>query len=252
MANIVRQVTVFCKRNASTILTTLGGAGVIATTVIAVKATPKALRAIDKATTEKGEDLTVFETVRVAGPAYIPAVVTGVGTLTCIFGANVLNQRKQASLVSAYALLDNSYKEYRKKVNELYGEDADLRVKEEIAKDRYEESGIEVNDNTLLYYDSFSGRYFESTSENVLRAVYELNKLIVEEGCACLNEFYDMLDIPGIDGGDDIGWSSGAMADMYWAYWLDFYVEKTVMDDGLECYMLIMSIEPTAEAIYIY
>lgn len=252
MANIVRQVTVFCKRNASTILTVAGGAGVIATTIMAVKATPKALRAIDKAKTEKGENLTVFETVRVAGPAYIPTIAMGAGTLTCIFGANILNQRKQASLVSAYALLDNSYKEYKKKVNELYGEDADFKVKEGIAKDKYEENDVKLSDNKLLYYDSFSGRYFEATSEDVLKAAYTLNKLIVEEGCACANEFYDMLDIPGIDGGDDIGWSVEALADMYWSYWIDFHVEKTTLDDGLECHILLMEVEPTAEALQYY
>ena len=252
MANIIRQVTVFCKRNSATILTVAGGAGVIATTVLAVKATPKALTLIEKAKEEKGEDLTKFEMVLTAGPAYIPTIATGVGTLTCIFGANILNQRKQASLVSAYTLLDSSFKEYKKKVNELYGEDADLKVKEEVAKNKYEEEDIKVDDNKLLYYDTFSGRYFESTSEDVLKAAYTLNKLIVEEGCACVNEFYDLLDIPGIDGGDDIGWSVGALADMYWSYWLDFQVEKTTIDGDLECRMLIMEIEPTAEALYDY
>lgn len=252
MANILRQVTVFCKRNSSTILTTIGGIGVVATTVMAVKATPKALRAIDKARTEKGKPLTKFELVRVAGPAYVPTIVTGASTIACVFGANVLNQRKQASLVSAYALLDNSYKEYKKKVNELYGEGSDLNVKTEIAKDKYNEYDVPVEENKLLYYDEFSGQYFESTSEHVLKAVYSLNKLLAENDVACANEFYDLLGIPGVSGGEEIGWSLSAINEMYWAYWLDFHVEKTTMDDGLECHILIMSVEPTAEAIYDY
>lgn len=46
----------FWHRNASTVLSCLGGVGVVATSVLAVKATPKALKLIDKAKEEKGED----------------------------------------------------------------------------------------------------------------------------------------------------------------------------------------------------
>ena len=47
----------FIKRNASTILTVLGSIGVVATTITSVKATPKALRLIEDAKQEKGEEL---------------------------------------------------------------------------------------------------------------------------------------------------------------------------------------------------
>lgn len=250
MANIMRQVTVFCKRNSSTILTAIGGAGVIATTVMAVKATPKALQAIDKATTEKGEELTIFETIQVAGPAYIPTIITGAGTLACIFGANVLNQRKQASLVSAYALLDNSYKEYKKKVNELYGEDADHNVVAEIAKDKYEE--MDVEESKQLFYDTFSGRYFESTADKVLNAAYTANKRLALEGYLCLNELYDIMGLDEVDGGDEIGWSTFALVECTWYSWLDFQAEKAIMDDGLECNLLYFGIDPCAEFLTDY
>ena len=48
----------FVKRNASTILTVLGSIGVVATTITSVKAIPKALRLIEEAKQEKGEELT--------------------------------------------------------------------------------------------------------------------------------------------------------------------------------------------------
>ena len=118
----------FLKRNGSIILTVLGGAGVVATAVTAVKATPKAIKLIEVYEEQKGENLTMLEKVKVAGPNYIPAILIGVGTITCIFGANVLNKRTQASLMSAYALIDNSYKEYKKKVTELYGDETHKEV----------------------------------------------------------------------------------------------------------------------------
>ena len=116
MNKLVHRASLYARRNAPTILTCAGGIGVVATSVMAVKATPKALQLLEEAKAEKGDDLTKLEVVVVAGPAYIPAMVTGAATIACIFGANVLNQCQQASLASAYALIDNSYKEYKKKV----------------------------------------------------------------------------------------------------------------------------------------
>ena len=162
----------FLRRNSSTILTCIGAVGVVATAVMAVKATPKALERIEEAEEEKGEKLTKLEVVNVAGPAYIPAVITGAATVACILGSNILNKRDQASLMSAYALLDNSYKEYKKKVEELYGEDANARIRAEIAKDKYTgDEELNDNDNTEQFFDFYSGRYFNSTRERVLMAL---------------------------------------------------------------------------------
>ena len=58
MNKIVQKAQVFVKRNSSTILTALGGAGLVATTVMAVKATPKAMELIKQAEEEKGDKLT--------------------------------------------------------------------------------------------------------------------------------------------------------------------------------------------------
>lgn len=126
----------FLKRNSSTILTGLGAVGVVGTAVATAKATTKASRLLDEIANEKGEDLTVYEKVRIAAPIYIPAILLGVSTISCIFGANALNKRYQASLVSAYTVLDQSYKEYKTKVGELFGEDADRQVRHEIAKEK--------------------------------------------------------------------------------------------------------------------
>jgi hypothetical protein len=245
MNKVLRHSQLFIKRNSSTILTCVGGVGVVATAVMAVKATPKALLLLDKAKKEKGAELTKVEKVQTAGLTYIPAVLVGVSTIACIFGANVLNKRQQAALMSAYALLDNSYKDYKKKVEELYGEDANERISEEIVKDKYEEEEkIEVEDNKQLFYDDYSGRYFESTMEDVLRAELEINKLLCVCGGAYLNEFYDALGIPPVDYGEHMGWSTFMMLETCWDAWLGFEHKKVTFDDGLECYIITMSYEP--------
>lgn len=240
MNKLLSQSKRFLKRNSSTILTCIGAAGVIATTVTAVKATPKAMSLIQNAEEEKGEKLTKLEVVQVAGPVYIPSIMIGASTIACIFGANALNKRNQAALMSAYALVDNSFKEYKNKVSELYGEETDMRIREELAKDKYEESGIVAEDEKQLFYDEYSKRYFNSTMEDVTKAEYNLNRALALSDYACLNEFYDLLGLPRTDYGDDLGWSVFQLVEMYWHSWIDFHHEKVVMDDGLECYIITM------------
>lgn len=217
----------------------------IATSIMAVKATPKALSHLEVAKEEKGDDLTKFEIVKVAGPAYIPAIAMGASTLACIFGANILNKRQQAGMASAYALLDSSYKEYRKKTIELYGEEGDKKIKDEIAKDKYNKADIKQSDpDKTLFYDDYSGRYFESTIEAILYAKYALNRDLHMREYATLNEWYDYIKLPHVDSGDELGWSTGMNFDYYWQTWIDFAHNKVVMDDGRECHKIVMMSEP--------
>lgn len=233
----------FFKRNASTILTSVGGVGVIATAVIAVKDTPKAMQIIEQAEEAKGDSLTVVEKIKYAGPVYIPAILIGASTLACIFGANALSKRQQASLVSAYALLDNSYREYKKKVEEVYGEGTDAHIKGEIVKDKYKDNDedFQVEDNKQLFYDYFSERYFESTMEEVMQAEYDLNRKLHTRDYAHLNDFYELLGLEPIEPGWTLGWSLGASLSHYWKTWIDFRHEKVEMEDGMECYIVTMT-----------
>ena len=64
---------------------------------MAVKATPKALKKIETAEQEKGEELSKWEKVKVAGPSYVLEVMIGAATVTCVIGANLLTSRRQAN-----------------------------------------------------------------------------------------------------------------------------------------------------------
>lgn len=224
----------FFKRNGSTILSCVGAAGVVVTTVMAIKATPKAIQLLEEAKEEKGEELTKTEVVLTAGSAYIPTAVVGLSTITCVLSATVLNRRQQAALTSAYALLNTSYKEYKNKVIDILGKEGHDEIQSEIAKDKYE-GQIEVNEGNELFYDAFSGRYFESTKYKVKEAQYQLNRDLVMRDYIYLNEWYDYLGIDPVEGGWDIGWCGAICYEMYWQMWIDFSSKKTVMDDGLEC-----------------
>lgn len=244
MSNLLNKAHLFLKRNSSSILTGIGAAGVVVTSVIAVKSTPKAINILRKAKEEKGEDLTAIETVRAVGPIYIPAIISGVSTIACIFGANILNKRSQAALASAYVFLDNSYKEYKNKVSELYGDDANNNIREEIAKDKYKDYSKSFTDDKQLYFDEYSGRYFQSTPEDIQKAEYELNRTLSIDDEAYLNDWYKYIGLEPLDHGRDFGWSTGINYEQYWQSWIDFSHTKTVLDDGLECIIISFDQEP--------
>lgn len=234
----------YLRRNSSTILSFVGAAGVIVTAVLAVQATPKAMELLEEAKEEKGEDLTKFEIINVAGPAYIPSVAVGLTTIVCIFGANVLSHKQQLGLISAYGLLDQSYKEYKNKVKEILGEDGDYKVREAIVKDKYESDDISTSDDDkLLFYEDNHG-YFTATMEEILDAELNINKRFAENGLATLNEFYEFLGLDKIHGCDLIGWESDSMDEFYNRSWIDFEHQLVELGGGLECYILETPVVP--------
>lgn len=255
MNGFLNRSVLFCKCNASTILTYAGGIGVVATSVMAVKATPKALTKLEEARKEKEEDLTKMEVVRVAGPSYIPAAVVGASTIVCIFGANILNKRHQAALASAYALVDNAFKEYKGKVKEIHGEEGHNEIVNAIMVEKANDVSVhgaylctdcdltkdEACGDPVLFYDEHSNRYFEATIEQVINAEYHLNRNYILRGYSYLNELYEFLGLETTDYGSVLGWTPTDEGE----YWIEFNHRKVELDDGLECYILEMPFEPT-------
>ena len=245
----------FLKKNSATILTVAAAAGVIITSVLSAKAAIKASRVLAHKEEENGEKLTLEETISLVWTIYIPPVVAGMSTIACVFGANILNKRQQASLASAYALIDNSYKEYKAKLKELYGEEAHNNIVDSIAAEKCDEANISAGGLTSaytqeiesdaeprLFYDEYSGRYFETTIEKVLLAEYHLNRNYILRGFARLNEFYEFLGLEPTDYGETVGWD---ICDEI--YWIDFNHRKAFIgddNDGFECYIIEMPYYP--------
>ncbi len=232
------------KQKLPTILSIAASIGVGITTVAGIRATPKAWALIAEAENKKGSELTKSETALAVSPAYITTMIIGMCTISCIFGANALNRRYQASLIGAYTLLDQTFKEYRNKTKELYSDEADTEIRASICRDKYRQlCDITPEGDRMLFYDGFSERYFDSTVEFVQGAEYHFNRNFQLRGYASVNEFYAFLGQEPIEGGDVLGWSYDAGID-YGYEWIDFDHIKVVMDDGLECYLILMPFEP--------
>lgn len=223
------------KRNSSTILTVIAAIGTGATAVLAAKAAPIASASREKAQHEKGErKLTTLEVIKAETPAYIPAATVGIGTIACIFGANVLNKRQQASIASAYAVLNEMYSKYRGKVTSIFGENGDRileRAIEQDSKDR-EDGRPPWGEIQTFYFEPY-GRFFERTMEEVFQAEYHINRNLMLKRGVTVNEFLDFLGLEHVRGGDELGWNLWDGEVFYGYSWIDFDHRYFTTDDGL-------------------
>lgn len=251
----------FWHKHGSTILTVLASAGVVGTAVLAVKATPKAIQIIedDKSSEESSTKLEL--SLRIA-KCYIPTFLVGTGTIACVVGANVLNQRQQATLMSAYALVDKSFSQYKGKLIELYGEDTHKNVVDAIAVEEAKEINVYsqgfVSNLSLipsthqqtkqLFYDEYSHRYFESSLEQVMSAEYHINRNYILRGYVTLDEFYDFLGIEHNEVDENLGWGISDLE----IYWLDFDHRTAYLEDGTEYISIGMMFHPNLEWLELY
>lgn len=226
------------------ILMGVGIAGMVTTTVLAVRATPKALSLMDKKKeTENIDKLTPVETVKTTWTCYIPAAITGVLSITCLVGANSVNLRRNAALAAAYTLSESTLKEYQEKVIETVGERKEQAVRDAIAKDKVANNPVEnreviiTDKGNTLCYDAVSGRYFKSDIDKLKKAENDLNRRMMSEMYISLNDFYEEIGLDTIGIGDDIGWNidKGYME-------LDF--SSQLATDGTPCLVVSYRYEP--------
>lgn len=237
---------IFLKRHSPTILTIIGSTGVIITAVLAVRATPKAMKLIEEAELTKNDKLTPVEVLKTAWMPYIPAAISCLSTIFCIAGANYLNIKKQQSLTSAYILLENSYKEYRNKVRELYGEDTDRTIRNKMIEDDYRCHEGEFEDE-VLFFEFNSMRFFECSVHKVLQAECKAIMQLEVYGQLSLNDYYSYLDLEGSPYGEAMGWSKYQMETEQYEQKLEFRYDKVEMSNGIICYNIITNVEPTMD-----
>lgn len=240
-----KSITNALVKHSPTILSCMASVGVVLTAIAAIKATPKAIALIEEDSEENHDGdphaYTKKEAIMSCWKCYIPAISIGSATIFFIIGANALNKRKQIALANAYILLDRSYKEYKKKVRDIYGNDTDDNIKESIIEDKYDsDTDLLKNEGTLLFYEEYYGKYFERTIEEVLKAEYELNRKLDKEGEVCLNDFYRLLDLFESEIGDYYGWTRELLYGQPCLFSIGFEHKLITMSDGMECYIIKM------------
>lgn len=232
------------KKHSPEILTGIGIAGMITTTVMAVRATPKALILIEERKEEIGaEKLEAMDMVKTTWACYIPAVITGTLSVACLIGASSVNARRNAALATAYTLSESALKDYQGKVIEMFGEKKNEAVKDAVAKDKVEKNPVVTREviitekgNTLCY-DAISGRYFKSDIEKIKKAECELNRQMLDDMYVSLNDFYYEIGLDSVKLGDELGWNVDSG-------YIDLSFSSQLASDGTPCLVIDYSVAP--------
>ena len=242
LATIAKDIRKFASKRSPEILTGIGIAGMITTTILAVRATPKALELIEEQKEEESVDeLSSFEVVKVAWKPYIPAMVICVASTACLIGASSVNTKRNAALATAYKLSETALSEYRDKVVETIGEKKERIVRDKVAEERVKKNPVSKNEVIItgngktLCFDPISGRYFMCSIETIKKAENTLNKQMLHDisGYVSLNEFYDELGLDHTSVGNDLGWNTNQLIDIDFSSQLNDNGEPSVVLDYL-------------------
>jgi hypothetical protein len=206
----------YLSKHAPGILTGIGTAGMITTTILAVKATPKALRLLEEKKSELETDkLTLKETVATTWKCYAPAAATCALSATCIIGASSVNARRNAVLTTAYKLSETAFQEYRESVVDAVGEKKERAIRENLSQKRLDQHPVSRSEVILtekgntLFCESTSKRYFKSDIDHINKVVNALNKRMISDmtGSISLNDFYYEIGLSSTSLGDALGWN---------------------------------------------
>lgn len=231
------------------ILTGIGIVGMVSTTVIAVRSTPKALVLIEdkkrekRFNSERNTELTKLEIVKATWKCYLPAAITGACSIACLVGASSVSARRNAALAAAYTLSETALNDYKEKVVETFGEKKEKTVRDAIAKDKLDANPVKENEivvtgkGSTKCYDSITGRRFYSDIEYIRRAVNNLNERLLFDTYVSLNELYDELGLDEVFPlGDNLGWTVNPDSSDKGLIELDF---SSLLDsDGTPCVVM--------------
>ena len=217
--------------HSTTILTGVGVGGTIATAVLTGRATFKAAEIIarEKLIVEtelhirnsgRDEDLVIpsgdlskFDKTKLVWQVYLPPVASGVLTITAIVVANKISSKKIAALAVAGGISERALQEYKDKVVEKLGERQSTKIQDEIAQDRVNANPLGnreimiVGNGEVLFYDMLTGRYFQSTVEDVKRAENKVNHELIHYMSCSLSHFYDEVGLQPTSYTDSVGWN---------------------------------------------
>lgn len=248
LACIVKSIQSTISRHSPEILTGIGIAGMVTTTIVAIKATPKAVQLLkdrrEELELEPDEKLTPIETVKTCWKCYIPAAITGVTSAACLIGASSINTKRNAALATAYAISETALSEYREKVIETIGENKERAIQEKIDKDHVEKNPVSKTEvivtrkGQTLCYDYMSGRYFESDIDELQKAITRLSGSVLRNDYASLNDFYDEIDLPHVGIGYDFGWNAQRLGREL----IEPRIGSQIADDGRPC--VVVRFEP--------
>lgn len=215
---VFKTIGTMAKKNSPVILTGTAMAGLLSTTILAIRATPRALDRIGDASIDlkDGEpvELTTWEKVKAAWIEYVPTAISFIGTGACIIGAQAINGRRLAAMSALYSMSETALKDYKEEVLKTVGPKKEGSIKDAINSKKVsnnppdEKDVIVTGKGEVLCYETISGRYFKSAADEINRAENQLvRQMNLGDSRISVNEWYYAIGLAGTKLGDEMGWT---------------------------------------------
>ncbi len=240
--------------NSTAILTGMGVSGTVATAYLTGRASFKAADLIhEKADEWKLEndnvlvvkERTTLSNVKLVWRLYLPPVAVGLTTVTAIVVANRISSKKIAALTIASGISERALQEYKDKVVEKIGPKQEQDIRDEVAQDRVTNSPIGSKEIILagtgevLCYDMSSGRYFQSTIEEIKRAENRINYELIHYMSSSLSMFYEEIGLSPTSYSDSVGWNTNNNIEVQFS--------TTMSPDGRPCIAVDFAKQPISD-----
>lgn len=244
ISNITNRAIFQVKKHSPEILLAAGIVGTVTSTVLACKATTKISTILEKTKKDvetvheakNNEELAEVYTEKDAKKdlaiiyahagvdflkLYSPALILGGLSITSILVSNNILKKRNLALAAAYTAVDKSFKEYRQRVVEKFGEEIDKELKYGIKAKKIDEKEVDpetgkektvkktVNVSELsdysdyaVYFDHRSKYYEDNDDYNRLFLNSHqryANDRLRAKGYLTLLDIYEAMDIPMTD-----------------------------------------------------
>ena len=249
----IHKLKYLVNENSTTLLTGAGVAGTIGTAVLTGRASFKAAKLIEDETktintaVEDDQDpvyLSRTEKAKIVWVHFIPPVVVGAATITSIVLAHRISSKKLAAIAVASTISERALQEYKDKVTEKLGVRKETEIREGIAQDAVTKnppSGqvIIAGSGDVLCFEPLTGRYFNSTIEQIKAAENKVNYEIIHFDYCSLSHFFDEIGLRPTDYSDMVGWNVANRLD------IDF--TTTMAEDNRPCLVIGFKKMPSLE-----
>lgn len=253
LSNFTGRNLLYLKKYSPEIMLAIGIGGIIGSTVLACKATLKVEEVLEEASekitnikdaketfkndehiyseSDHNRDLAIVyaQTGVKLLKLYGPAIGLGAISIGSVVGSHKIMKGRNVALAAAYKLVDEGFKDYRRRVIEELGDGADRHfrhgikaeeIEYEVETDGKKEKIKEVVDIVSGEDVSIYARFFDEYSPNWTNNP-EMNLLFLKtqqnyandklraRGHIFLNEVYDMLGLDRTKAGAHVGWVLG-------------------------------------------
>ena len=180
---VIKGTKRFFTNHGADVFSVLAGIGVVATGVTAFNAGRREANEQGSEEVSKGQNLRL-------------PIIFGSGTIACIAGARYCGKLREESLLAAGSVLA------------LYarGQNQSNEVRRSGPSD-IEDTGT----GDIIFTETFTGRRFKCSWEVYTKAKEQLQARFSICGFVSLNDFYELLCIDEVAGGEVLGWTSDQM-----------------------------------------